>query len=1063
MKCRGILHVWGLMCLLPVLSAAAPADSLKGVGSAGQLARPTELEIVSIRAGRVGLSWLDNSSGEVGFRVYRGDVLEQSTVADAREAEVSPPRGERVIYSVKAFNAKGESLRSNRVEVQLPVKQEREDTLSAVRIDTEENALRARVSYGYHSQNGARVLLRMTLLDAQGHRLPGFVGLPVLIDRSEGAEGQADLSLKHFGWFSATSSSLRLEMLKLSDDAAENPADGEARPELQMFFSELVDRPAVQRSWAPANIIKGLNLKQVGLTNAADIEVSYCWNGKTGQAARIDAELLDAKGEALPTRGLPLQATPCGEAGGLQTGTFRVSFAGDRAQKSVEMRIRMRNHRGDILAERRVPCAYTWPPDSIAITGFERVGINRIHVSGEYNFNSRARAQLLFLPIDPATKAPPPDEGILRLEVPEGAVSNSTVFDRGHGKFDRELYYKGWKTFTSSLLRAELADADPAALNQLYAEGHTDPSILDLAFFQIERPMQNKWRSTLLAKITCLGCTQCCRSWVYQDGSVVPSGEYCINVQAIESLRTPGVGKYMNGFTGFNLQLRSDAACTAFMGGLNAQKKERSGLTAPVAVGDLALLSLSEAIPSSRPTADAGWVESWISTERYQLDYFSSPVLTVQAIYADRPLPHARVVVHGTKDSGEAVSKTRMTDSDGEIVFYEYETRGWKRDVTVDVQGPAGGEQMDAQQRAVLAELSFTNVVATPVRLGDEEKSFVADLTPPYYVGEIRNVTFYADEDPTGTDEVFFLAAAKPGNGEKDRAQGLMWPVQTDSDYSWYESNGGEPLSVNAPWFAFLPAQVKDKVYLGMAGMDNDVMPSIVSQLVSMFTWLGSAVATAFGQVELAAAIQAAGELIDGMLEKAAAAKMENLGRWSSELSKSELDRRSATNDVISRVNGNIRVEYGLSREKTPPLTRKVKVVLQEILIDENGDWSDGEIRVFTRVCDRPVPRPDPARPGEVIAPCAMQSISLGSVPDGRLVSVNKTLFESDRLGPYLFIEVGTWDKDEPDWGDDNDLLGECSATFMASENYGIGSTVLLTDGTHSGGPVSVRLLITDQ
>ncbi|MBI2840721.1 MAG: hypothetical protein HYX75_20580 [Acidobacteria bacterium] len=393
----------------------------------------------------------------------------------------------------------------------------------------------------------------------------------------------------------------------------------------------------------------------------------------TLSAVRIGTELLDAKGEALPARGLPLQALACGEAGGLQTGTFRVSFAGDRAQKSVEMRIRMRNHRGDILAERRVPCAYTWPPDSIAITGFERLGINRIRVTGEYNFNSRARAQLLFLPIDPATKAPPPDEGILRLEAVEGGRSHPTVFDRGHGKFDWELCYKGWKTFTSSLLRAELADADSTA------------------------------------------------------------------------------------------------------------------------------------------------------------------------------------------------------------------------------------------------------------------------------------------------------------------------------------------------------------------------------------------------------AIQAAGELIDGMLEKAEAAKIEHLGRWSSELSKSELDRRSAANDVISRVNGNIRVEYGLSRQKTPPLTRKVKVVLLEILIDENGDWSDGEIRVFTRVCDHPVPRPDPARPGEVIAPCAMQSISLGSVADGRLVPVNKTLFESDRLGPYLFIEVGTWDKDEPDWGDDNDLLGECSTTFMASENYGIGSTVLLTDGTHSGGPVTVRLLITDQ
>lgn len=1067
MKRIGFFQVSALICLMSVSSPAAPVDSHRGMGSANQLARPTELEIVSIRAGTVRLGWLDNSSGESGFRIYRGDSVDQSTAADAREADVAPPRGERVTYSVKAYNEKGESLRSNRVELQLPVKQEREDTLSAVRVGTDDSTVNARVSYGYHSQNGPRVLLRMTLLDTQGHPIPGFIGTPVLIDRSKGAEGQAELSLRHFGWFSATSSSLRLEMLTLSDDDAKDPSDEEARPELQMFFSETVDPPPVQKAWSPANTLKTVSLKQVGLTNAAEIEVSYCWNGKAGQAAHIEAELLDAMGDVLPTRGLSLPATACPEGGGLQTGSFRIAFAGDQAQRSTEMRIQMMSRRGDVLAERRVPCAYTWPPDSIAITGFERTGVNRIRLSGEYNFNSHARAELLFLPVDPATEAPPADNGILGIVPAEGTktgpTTTSNLLDRGHGKFDWELSYSGWKTFTSSQLRVALADTDPAAWDRLYAEGLTDPSIVDLVFFQIERPMQNRWRSTLLAKVTCLGCGRCCRSWVYQDGSVIPFGEHCINVQPIASLRTPGSALYINGFSGFNLQLPSRDACMSFMDDLNAQKKERSGMTTQVALGDLVLLSLSDAIPSSRPAADGGWVESWISTDRFQLDYFTSPVLTVQAVYADRLLPRARVNLRGTKETGEAAVRTRTTDAVGEVVFYEYETRGWKKDVTVDVQGPAGGEQMDTQQKALLSELSFTNVDATPVHLGDEEKSFVADLTPPYYVGELRNVTFYADEDPSGTDEVFFVAAAKPGKGEKDHPQGLMWPVQTDSKYSWYESNGGQPLAVNSPWFAFLPAQVHDKVYLGIAGMDNDVMPAIVDNLVSMFTWLGSAVATAFGQVELAAAIQSAGELIDGMLEKAEAAKMEKLGKWTGELTQSDLDRKAAANEVTSQVNGNIRVEYSLSRQKTPPLTRKVRVVLQDILIKENGDWSDGEIRVFTRVCDRPLPRPDPTRPGEMISPCAMQSISLGSVADGRLMEVNKTLFESDRLGPYLFIEVGTWDKDEPDWGDDNDLLGECSATFTASENYGIGSTVFLTDGTNSGGPVTVRLLITDQ
>ncbi|MEW6367133.1 MAG: hypothetical protein AB1714_21090 [Acidobacteriota bacterium] len=1066
MKLATIALPSALSCLLAAAVWAAPGVSPGSAGASQRLTRPSDLEVVSCRLGKVKLQWSDNSSNEAGFRVYRGDVLEVSPGPNVHEAEVSPPRGERVTYSVKAFDAQGESLRSNLVEVTLPERQEKEDTLSAGRLVLDERTLTVSVSYGYYSQNGPRVLLRMSLLDAEGRRLPWFFGAPAVIDRTKGAEGMVELTLKHVGWFSAESDRLRLELLKLGDDSAKDPADGKTRPELQLFLTEDIVRAPLQRTWVPADVIKSVRLKPAGLANAVDLDVSYCWSPKAGEVARIAADVLDAQGAPLPMRGEPLKATACSAAGGLLNGTLHLSFAGEHDRTSAELRVRLLNLRGDILAERVMPCAYTWPADALAITGFGRTGINRIGLSGLYNFNSHTSARLMFMPIDPSTKAPAPDRGILNRVASGGpgprGTDTSNLLERGRGRFDWQLSYDGWRTFTSSQLRCVLADADPAALAKLNTQKQ-DASILDLTFFQLERPLKLNWHSTLFGTITCLDCGTCCRSWVYQDGSVVRDGEFCINVKPIVSLRRSNTFQPINGHTGFNLKLRSDAACRSFLSGLNSEKRERSGLTSAVAPGDLVNLSLAEAVPPPLTSGGAGWIEHWITTDRFHLEYFSTPVLTVQAIYADRPLPRARVSVHGKTNAGEAVVRSGTTDAGGEVLFYEYQTSGWKPDVTVDVEGPAGSDQMDAAQRAMLAELSFSNVAGTPAHLGGDEQILVADLTPPYYVGEIRSVTFFDDEDPWGLDEVFFVAGAKPGKREKDRPQGLMWPLQSDSEYSWYEANGGTTISVNAPLFAFLPAQIQDKIYLGLAGMDNDVMPAIIRDLTTLFTKLGSLVATAFGQVELAAAIQAAGELIDSMLAQAEAEKVEKLGRWTREIERAELDRLVSSAQPTSDGEGNVRVELGLSRQKTPPLTRKVKVVLQDVHVAESGDWGDGEVRVFTRVCDRPAPRPDPARPGESISPCEMQTISLGDTHDGRRVTLNKTIFESDRLGPYLYIELGAWDKDEPDLGDDNDLLGQMSVTLSASENYGIGSTIVLSDDAPSGGPVTARLLITDQ
>ena len=82
---------------------------------------PTNLQGTAVTSAHVELSWQDNSSNELGFRIYRADAGTVDIAAGAETyADRSVTASTRYTYEVRAFNAAGESPPSNAVELTTP-------------------------------------------------------------------------------------------------------------------------------------------------------------------------------------------------------------------------------------------------------------------------------------------------------------------------------------------------------------------------------------------------------------------------------------------------------------------------------------------------------------------------------------------------------------------------------------------------------------------------------------------------------------------------------------------------------------------------------------------------------------------------------------------------------------------------------------------------------------------------------------------------------------------------------------------------------------------------------
>lgn len=90
-----------------------------GTGSSGSLAAPGELRYTydcTTGSVQIGLSWIDNSSDEDGFRIYRDSAQIGETGAGVTSFQDIAPTVGKFKYTVAAFNGSGESSASMNVE-----------------------------------------------------------------------------------------------------------------------------------------------------------------------------------------------------------------------------------------------------------------------------------------------------------------------------------------------------------------------------------------------------------------------------------------------------------------------------------------------------------------------------------------------------------------------------------------------------------------------------------------------------------------------------------------------------------------------------------------------------------------------------------------------------------------------------------------------------------------------------------------------------------------------------------------------------------------------------------
>ncbi len=90
-----------------------------GTPSSGSLAAPSELRYTydcTTGSVQVGLTWLDNSSDEDGFRIYRENIKVGEVSAGVTSFQEVAPSVGKFKYTVAAFNGSGESPASMNVE-----------------------------------------------------------------------------------------------------------------------------------------------------------------------------------------------------------------------------------------------------------------------------------------------------------------------------------------------------------------------------------------------------------------------------------------------------------------------------------------------------------------------------------------------------------------------------------------------------------------------------------------------------------------------------------------------------------------------------------------------------------------------------------------------------------------------------------------------------------------------------------------------------------------------------------------------------------------------------------
>ena len=313
----------------------------------------------------------------------------------------------------------------------------------------------------------------------------------------------------------------------------------------------------------------------------------------------------------------------------------------------------------------------------------------------------------------------------------------------------------------------------------------------------------------------------------------------------------------------------------------------------------------------------------------------------------------------------------------------------------------------------------------------------------PYILLTIDKIKVYNDGDSIGEGEIMFFGSAKSGSKETK----LGFPAKI-----WYELTSGTTIMAQSderlPLFAAKESEMGDQIYFLFGADDNDDLPGLLKSFIDVLS--GRVTAKLFGKI------------IPGM---SMAQKMNVLGNTAYQFAHavSRADYIGEVHGILEKENGDwkfgtwtehkggIGVTYTLRRVWVP---RKLHAMvnLYGIRIDDSSDsnWhccskytvtggefysimrvgtdfkSDGTLdSQYTRypkhgttcVCNNWVKCP------------AYDKNKFGTRPE------SKTIYSGEVKGPFVYIEIGNWDEDNPSIGDDDDPLGIWDYTYLMDES----------------------------
>jgi len=298
-----------------------------------------------------------------------------------------------------------------------------------------------------------------------------------------------------------------------------------------------------------------------------------------------------------------------------------------------------------------------------------------------------------------------------------------------------------------------------------------------------------------------------------------------------------------------------------------------------------------------------------------------------------------------------------------------------------------------------------------------------------YIVVTIDSLIIHDDTDPAGPGELMLFTYA----GSGDSVQKLNWPYRI-----WYEVSGGTTIAKRIPVFALKEGEMGDNLAVSVTAIDNDQMPGWLETILDVLlapVYLITTITETVGESVADLELQLGGDVAAGLAD--AVHGNERIGAVNKVYLKS--DNWGVSGTQYSVRGGDLTVKYSIQKVSVPRNSR-LGVKVYNVTFSDTGDYYDGEVFMYVRGA---------ANYGEKdLSGVAYRFPEHGTwdlgdnafihsgacTPDGSGGCPENPLFSYEENGPFIFIELGGWDEDNPDAGDDHDSIGTLSYLFTYSD-----------------------------